>query len=222
MFEAEVEMEKRSSFGPLLLIVALIVAIVGTIGYFVWQAKKGLPVDQATALVTTMLKSQGPVAVHFHVGAITPSVNEKPDDPHYRLLEKAGILKLNKTKKGTVEVVLTPDGEKQLADLPGMKKSSDKDGTTVYEVPLAERQLVQVSKVTMKGADVGTVEYTWKWAPNKLGDLFDAGGDTMKSFKVWDRQTLINKYGADFYHNPPTTTSVVFVRGTQGWQPSSY
>lgn len=221
MFEAEVEMEKRSSFGPLLLIVALIVAIVGTVGYFFWQAKKGLPVDQATALVSSMLQAQGPVTVHFHVGSITPSVNEKPDDPHYRLLEKAGILKLSKTKKGIVQVALTPDGEKQLAELPGVKKTADKDGTTVYEVPLAERQLVQVSKVTMRGADVATVEYTWKWTPNKLGDLFDAGGDTMKSFKVWDRQTLINKYGADFYHTPPAANSLVFVRGGKGWQPSS-
>jgi len=39
MFEAEVEMEKRSSFLPLLLMLCLVAAILGLIGYVVLQAK---------------------------------------------------------------------------------------------------------------------------------------------------------------------------------------
>jgi preprotein translocase subunit Sss1 len=39
MFEAEVEMEKRSTFLPLLLMMCLVVAIVGLIGYVIVQVK---------------------------------------------------------------------------------------------------------------------------------------------------------------------------------------
>ena len=37
------------------------------------------------------------------------------------------------------------------------------------------------------------------------GDLFDAAGPAVKAFNTWDRSTLIDKYGANFYHDPAPT-----------------
>jgi len=48
------------------------------------------------------------------------------------------------------------------------------------------------------------VEYTWKWVPNQLGEVFEASGPLVKSFSSWERAALIEKYGADFYHASPT------------------
>ena len=55
----------------------------------------------------------------------------------------------------------------------------------------------------MSGVNYVTIEYTWKWVPNQMGDLFDAGGSLVKGFNLWDRETLINKYEADFYNGKP-------------------
>ena len=57
--------------------------------------------------------------------------------------------------------------------------------------------------------------YNWKWLPNALGDTFDAGGPLVKSFGMWERQTLINKYQADFYHGDPTRSTLTLVRQDQ-------
>jgi hypothetical protein len=221
MFEQEVELEKReSSVVPLLLIVAMIVVIVGAAGYFIWQNKQVLSSADAGNVISTVLREQGPATVRFHVGMVKPSVAEKPEDPHYRLLEKAGIVKLGKSNDRVFPVALTSDGEKLLAHIPDVSKTKEKDGTDVYVVPLAERRLIEVSKVTMNSPTRATVVYSWKWEPNRLGNLFDASGSLVKSFNTWDRATLIDKYGADFYHADPTKVQIVLSKPDQGpWQP---
>src|SRR5437879_13702070 len=94
MFEQEIEMEKReSSVVPLLLIVAMSLAIVGLAGDYVWQNQQVMSTADAGNVVSASLKAQGPAVVRFHTGMVKASVNEKPEDPHYRLLEKAGLLK---------------------------------------------------------------------------------------------------------------------------------
>ena len=70
------------------------------------------------------------------------SLEEKPHDPNYRLLEKAGLT--------TVE------------SIPGVNKSKDKDGADLYVVPVAERQQASITKITMTGTGRAAVEYTWK------------------------------------------------------------
>jgi hypothetical protein len=165
-----------------------------------------------------VLKSEGPATAHFHAGLVMPSVDEKPRDPHYRLLEKAGVVKTAKTSGGGTMVTLTPLGERMAASIPGFKKWKNTDGTTSYAFPLAERQLVEVSKVTMNGVNDALVEYTWKWVPNQLGDDFDAAGSLVKSFNTWDRATLIEKYGADFFHADPKRANVNLARRDKGWR----
>ena len=221
MFEQEVELEKReSSVVPLLLIVAMIVMIVGTAGYFVWQNKQVLSAADAGSAISTVLRQQGSATVQFHVGMVKPSVNEKPQDPHYKLLEKAGIVKLGKSDGRVYPVALTGDGAKLLAQIPDVSKTKEKDGTDLYMVPLAERRLVEVSKVTMNSPTRATVVYSWKWEPNRLGNLFDASGSLVKSFNTWDRATLIDKYGANFYHADPTKVQIVLSKPDRGpWQP---
>ncbi len=221
MFEQEVELEKReSSVVPLLLIVTMIVAIVGAAGYFVWQNKQVLSGADAGNAISTVLRQQGPATVRFHVGMVKPSVAEKPEDPHYRLLEKAGIVKLGKSRERVFPVALTSDGAKLLAQIPDVTKNKEKDGTDLYVVPLAERRLVEVFKVTMNSPTRATVAYSWRWEPNKLGNLFDASGSLVKSFNTWDRATLIDKYGANFYHADPTKVQIVLSKPDRGsWQP---
>jgi len=221
MFEQEVELEKHeSSVIPILLIVTMIVCIVGVAGYYVWQNKQVLSSADAGNAISTTLRQQGPATVHFHVGTVKPSVAERPEDPHYRLLEKAGIVELGKAKEGVVPVAVTSDGQKLLAEIPNVSKVKEKDGTDLYVVPLAERRLVAISKVTMNSPTRATVLYSWKWETNRLGNLFDASGSLVKGFNTWDRATLIDKYGANFYHGDPTKAQIVLTKPDNGpWQP---
>jgi hypothetical protein len=221
MFEQEVELEKReSSVIPLLLIVSMIVAIVGVAAYYVWQNKQVISTADAGNAITQVLRAQGPATVRFHVGMVKPSVAEKPEDPHYRLLEKAGIVKLGKANNRVFPVALTNDGQKLLAEIPDVSKVKEKDGTDLYLVPLAERRLVEISKITMNSPTRATLIYSWKWEPNKLGNLFEASGSLVKSFNTWDRATLIDKYGANFYHVEPTKVQIVLTKPDRGpWQP---
>ncbi len=218
MFEAEVELEKKSSFGPLLLVVALLATIVGVIVYVVMQARQHLTPGDAGNVVSTLLRAQGPATVQFHGGLVVASVNERPTDPHYKLLEKAGLVKIGKQQGRATPIFVTAVAQHEFEAIPDFKKWKDKDGTDVYFVPLAERRLAEVSKVTMKTPTIAVVEYSWKWEPNKIGEMFDASGSLVKSFNTWDRATLIQKYGANFYHAEPAKAVVTLVRGDKGWQ----
>ena len=73
----------------------------------------------------------------------------------------------------------------------------------------------------MSGVNNATVEYKWKWLPNQMGDVFDAGGSLVKSFNLWDRQSLIDKYEADFYRGNPTKSTLAFARTDRGWKISA-
>jgi hypothetical protein len=218
MFEQEIELEKKSSILPLLLIVALIVAVVGVSIYFVVESKKVLTTAEATPIVRAILDGQGAATLHFQTGIIKASVSERPHDPHYRLLEKAGYLKVGKESNWKTPVSLTPQGEKFLAEIAGVKKSKDKDGNDTYAVPLAQRKLVEVGKITMLSPSRATVEYSWKWETTKAGELFDAAGPMVKAFNTWDRSALIEKYGANNYHGAPTNVAVGLVKSDKGWQ----
>jgi hypothetical protein len=218
MFEEEVKLQKESSyFIPLVLVLVLIAVIVGSIGYWVMPNHK-LSQPQAAGLVSAYLKGEGPATVHFHLGVLQPSMDEKIRDPHYRLLEKAGILKLGRSKGDALKVGFATDGERKLAAIAGVVKTRNSDGTDAYTVPLAERQLVAVSKITMSGRDVAYVQFTWRWAPNELGNTFDAAGPLVKGFNTWDRSTLIEKYGVAFYRVEPAQAALTFVRGDKGWK----
>lgn len=218
MFEEELEMEKRaSSIVPLLLIVALAAIIIGSIAWWVMQTRQVLTQQQATTLVTAILKAQGPATVKFYTGMLQPSVDEKPSDPHYKLLEKGGYLRLEKQKKGDgVKVTLTAKAEQEFAAFPEFKKRKLSDGTEQLTVALAERKLIDVGKVTMNGPNAALVEYTWKWEPNALGDLFDASGTSVKGFSIWESQKLIEQYGANFYHAGPSRGLVKLIKDDKG------
>jgi len=222
MFEAEVAMEKRSSFLPMLLLVCLVAAIGGMITYVVLQVRQRTPLSaqEANGIVAAALQGPGPAIIHFRTGLVVSSVAEKPEDPNYRLLEKAGIVKLGKAPRGEF-VALTTGGERLVTTIPGFKKWKENDGTFTYQVPLAQRQLVSITAITMTAVNNANLEYTWKWVPNQMGDLFDAGGPLVKGFNLWDRQTLINKYEADFYHATPTKSTMALARTDQGWKIST-
>jgi hypothetical protein len=222
MFEAEEQLEKKSFSANFLVIFLVIVAIAGVAAYFLVRSQKDLTADEAAGVLKVALRARGPAITHFHAGLVVPSVDEKPRDPHYKLLEKAGMVKLQKATGGATRVEVTALGDGTFSKFPEFKKIKNPDGTDGYVVPLAERQLVAVSKVTMQGPSAATVEYTWKWAPNKMGDVFDASGETVKSnFNTWERAKLIEKYGVDFYHGEPTKATVTLVRGSKGWQISN-
>ena len=48
--------------------------------------------------------------------------------------------------------------------------------------------------------------------------MFDAAGPMVKGFNTWDRATLIEKYGASFYHGAPTRAAQMFSKSDKGWQ----
>ncbi len=219
MFEQEIEMEKKeSSIVPLLLMVALIVGVVGVALYFVAQSRKVLTTAEAAPVILASFESQGQPTVRFRTGTFEAGAGENPQDPQYRLLEKAGYLKTSKAAKGKTQVSLTGEGEALLADVAGVKKSQDKEGNDKYAVPLAQRKLVEVGKITMVTPYRANVEYTWKWEPNKAGETFDAAGPVVKAFNAWDRSVLIEKHGANFYHDAPKTVAVAMSKGDKGWK----
>ena len=221
MFEQELELEKKSSsIVPLLLILALAGVIIGTIVYWVMQSRKVLTQKEAATVVSEIMKAQGPALLRFHTGAVKASVNEKPRDPHYKLLQKAGLVKVVPPRRGEAyKISLTPAGEKELTAFPEFQKVQEKDGSFALTVPLARRQLVQIDKVTMNSPSMAKVEYTWKWDPTPVGDLFDADGSLIKGFNIWETQSLIEKYGANFYHAAPKKMVVTVVKTDKGtWQ----
>jgi hypothetical protein len=220
MFEDEVKMERRSSFLPLVLMLCLVALIVGTVGYVVLEVRSKTPLSaaQATPIVAAAIQGLGPAIIHFQTGVVKCTADETKADLNYRLLEKAGIVKLGKPTKGTVKVTLTSEGERLLNGHAGVKISTDKDGAASYQAPLAGRQLLGVAGVEMTGDDQARVTYNWKWVPDVLGDSFDAGGPVVKSFNMWERQTLISKYQADFYHGEATTSTLTLVRQGREWK----
>jgi hypothetical protein len=220
MFEQEVEMEQRqSSVVPLLLIIAMIMAFVGVAAYYVVQNRKVLPAAEASTLIQSSLKHDGPVTIQFKVGLVVASVQDRPHGPNYRLLEKAGLITIGKDKGRVTPITLTTAGRKLMADLPGVTQTKDpKDGTTSYVVPVASRTLVGTPSVTMTGMGRATAEFTWGWAPNEVGEMLDASGSLVKSFNTWDRGALIDKYGVKFYHATPTKATMAFVREEGAWK----
>jgi len=218
LFEEETKLEEGGISLRLIAIVFVIVAIGVGVGYFLVKQKKDLTAEDAAPVLTAALKAQGPASVHFHSGHVVPSVDEKPRDPHYRLLEKAGIVKLTPDKKsGGAFVAVTEVGEREISSLPEFKKWKNPDNTDAYAVPLAIRQLAQVTKVTMTGPNTARVEYVWKWAPTRVGEKFDASGALVKTFNSWERATLIKDYGVDFY-SEPKRASAFMIRSDKGWK----
>ena len=220
MFEAEVEMERRSSFLPLILMMCLAAAILGLVAYIVLQVRQRTPLsaEQASPVVAAALQTTAPTVIHFHTGRVKPSADDTPEDPNYRLLEKAGMVKIAKAGKGLALVSLTPAGERMMATIPGSKKTEETDGTFLYQVPVANRQFVNIVSVEMAEVNTAAVAYNWKWVPNQLGDVFDAGGPLVKSFNMWERQTLIKKYQVDFYHSDSVRSTMYLARNGREWK----
>ena len=221
LFAAEIEMEKKSSsFLPLLFVTLLVLVVGGTIYYFVKGAKQVLTQEQATSSVNAILKGQGAAQIRFSTGLITSSVNEKPMDPHYTLLAKAGILETKKKSWNSIVSQITPAGQKLLDNIGGVQKTTNPDKTVTYQVPLAQRKLVAIDKVEMIRPHLARVTYSWQWEPNRLGKEFDASGELVKGFNTWDRGTLIKSYGVDFYSNAPTKVTLVLMETKDGsWKP---
>jgi hypothetical protein len=218
MFEQEMELEKhQSSALPLLLIVGIIVALVGIAGYFLIQSRKSLSPTEASQVVTNILNAQDPPAVSFHVGLIRDGYEENAKDPRYRLLERAGVITIGKSKAGKTPVALTAKGEDLIKQVPGVKQKKDDEGIQGYTIPLAERKLIAVSEVKMKGPERASITYTWKWMPNTLGNEFDASAGKLAGFTTWERVTLIDKQGARFYQETPPPITVNVVAAKNGW-----
>jgi hypothetical protein len=222
MFEQEIELEKKQSTAiPLLLIVGLILFLVGLAVYFLMESRRVLANEEATQVVAKILGAQGPTTVAFHTGQVKDRYDENPRDPRYKLLAKAGVITVGKAKGDKTPVALTPKGEDLIKQLAGVKMTKDGVGNQAYVVPLADRKLMQVSKVTMNGPERAAIQYTWRWQPNPLGEFFDASNGKLASFSTWDRVALIDKFGARFYQDPPTTVTTNVAKTSQGWQIAS-
>ena len=221
LFAAEIEMERKSSnLFPILFVAALILVVGGTIYYFVKGAKQVLTQPAATAAVNTILHGQGAATIRFSTGLIVASVDEKPTDPHYKLLTKAGILATKQKSWNSIVSQLTPAGQKVLDGISGVEKTTNADKTVTYQVPLAQRQLVAIDNIEMIRPHLARVTYSWKWDANRLGQEFDASSDLVKGFNTWDRGTLIRSYGVDFYGAAPTKVTLVLMEGKDGsWKP---
>jgi len=218
LFAAEIAMEEKShNFAPWLLATALALLLGGFIYYFISTSRETLSVAQATATVNGILRAQGPAVVHFSTGTVDPANGQA--DPLYKLLSKAGIVMTKPKGQTLLTVEITGPGDNVLTNIEGVQKAK-KDESTTYSVPLAERKLVSIDKVTLLRPHVAKVDYTWQWVPNRLGREFDADSELVQSFSTWDRETLIKSYSVDFYNAPPAKASIVLMKpGDDPWQP---
>jgi len=73
-----------------------------------------------------------------------------------------------------------------------------------------------VSNIRMINPTQATIDIVWKWETTPLGELLEASGPTVKSFNTWDRATLIQKHGAAFYHEGPTTVTIALTKSDSG------
>jgi hypothetical protein len=224
MFEDEIKMEEKSSnVMPLLMVLGLVLAVGGALAYFILESKRTVSESEATQAATGLLNALGPEQVHFHVGFVKANVDEKPFDPHYKLLAKAGLLKLGKPTYKGLDVALTPQG-KELFQALGAKTETNKDGTEAYTVTLATRKLVKISKVEVISPGRAVLEYQWNWEPTKLGLVFDINSPEMKSLTNWESVTLIQKYGATYYQDSKVKTEAVVLLWddkSNVWKPAS-
>ncbi len=214
MFQEEIKTDDRtSSMTPMLLIAAICLTIVGTAVYVLHEARKGMSDADARRAVTAMLEQRGPAVVHFRTGLVTPSTTEKPNDPHYQLLERAEIITMEK-RDNKVQVTLTENGAKLLDTIAGTTHARNSDGTEEYSVPLGTREVVAVTGVNVASPSSATIHYTWKWRPTAMGDVFDLAGNYASGLNVWDRATLA-KQGADLFHEAAIEDEY---NATSGWQ----
>jgi hypothetical protein len=222
MFSAELAIEKRSyNFLPLLLVAALVVLVVGFIVYFVRSAHEVVTTSQATAILGDVIKTQGPDVTHFSVGDAVEPLNGQ-QDPLYKLLLQTGVITAKPKPKDTtiLMVTLTGQGESLLSSIDGVQKETKSTGNVAYTVPLAQRKLLSIDKITLVKPHVAQVDYTWQWEPNRLGQQFDASSPMVKGFSTWERSTLIKSNGADFFSAPPTKASIILMEGDDGvWKP---
>jgi hypothetical protein len=229
MFEQEIEMEQKegSAFGPVIVVLILVALFIGGLGVVIYQGNRTLKPEEATAAVQSRLQALAPATVTFRTGNVNFTIAGTPSDPQYKLLEKAGMIKIGKPKADAAPVELTPAGKDLLAALPDVKgvpggtSAGNNKDTTAYTLPLARRHLVSVDKITKLGQNRFQVQYTWSWQTTKAGDLFDIGGKVVQSLPQWDRLLLIDQHGADYYHAAPTQASIVFIKGDHGWEPAS-
>lgn len=199
MFEDEIKMEEKSSnVAPLLVAIGLVLAVAGGIAYFILGSKRSMSDAEATQVANSLLNAEGPERLHFEVGFVEPSVNEKPFDPQYRFLQKIGVVKLGKPSAKGLDVTLTPGGQELLKES-GATEEKNSDGTEGYTAPIANRKLLKVSRIEMLNPGRANIEFEWNWEPTKLGWSFDVGSPEMASMNSWDRGLLIQKYGADYY-----------------------
>jgi hypothetical protein len=57
-------------------------------------------------------------------------------------------------------------------------------------LPVAMRELLNVSGITKSSASAATVEFTWRWKANELGNAFDPKSDTFKSLPANIQKTM--------------------------------
>jgi len=221
MFEQAIELEKKegSWFAPVLIILMLVGLFIGGFGIVIFQSKRTLKPEEATAAVEAKLKSSAPVSVSFHTGVVSYGAADKPSDPQYKLFEKAGILKIAKAKGYAAQVDLTPKGKQFLASLANVQTLPDQDHTTLYILPLASRKLVSVNKVSKLSPQRFQVEYTWAWQTTKAGDMFDIPGKLVQELPTYERSVLIDQHGASYYHGEPAHATLLLMKDDKGWVP---
>jgi len=223
MFEQEIELERKegSNWGPFLMIVLLVGLFVGGFGVVIFQSRQTVKPEEATAAIETRVKSMPPATVSFHTGMVSYNAPDKPSDPQYKLLTSCGLLKVGKGKGYAALVELTPQGKDLLASVPGVQNIPDKNGTTLYVVPLATHKMLSIGNITKVSQGRFQVEYTWQWVTTPAGDFFDVDSKNVQALSLYERSVLIDQHGANNYHKGASKSSMVLINAEKGWEPAT-
>src|SRR5205085_7710513 len=83
--------------------------------------------------------------------------------------------------------VLTEKGEQE-----GGVNSQNNRG---LEIPIARRELTEVTGIITQKEGVAQVEFTWKLVPTPAGEAFDSGSQTYRELPEWLRQMIVKAPG---------------------------
>ncbi|MBV9183301.1 MAG: hypothetical protein JO356_18520 [Acidobacteria bacterium] len=208
----------ESSAIPFVVMTVLVFAVAAAILYFAIEPRNVLSLPEAVQLVTKSLDAEGASTVRFHTGLIKDRPGESPRDARYRLLEEAGVLEIARPAASRTSVLLTQRGGEILSAIAGVKRSKDADGNESYLVPLAIRKLIDITNISMEGPEHASIEYTWQWQPNALGESFDRLGPAMTMMSAEDQLVLVSKFAARYYHAVPKKETIRVVKRGKGWQ----
>jgi hypothetical protein len=159
----------------------VVVALVGC------TKPKILSTDEATKIIEEGSWFKEPLTVRLATGELPSgamTVGDFEIDQIYRTLKALDLIEIKAGSSPLATTVSLTERGKEASEQWEWRRSTTGDGVRtwdVWEIPVATRDLVQVSPPQSGVPDTAVVEFSWKWVPNPLGEKLTIPTKTVKS-----------------------------------------